>query len=242
MAHRPDRPHRVDLAPGGPIRSRPETSDLPDHRADRGRGPDRRSFRLRMGPNRLAGSVRCARGRDRAARCGARPGGRDDRPPHGSPGQPGGGEGSSDRTGKQGLGRRGGVPGDARPRSAGREPFRSTGRRRRRPGAAEARDRHRTVVHGRGGEAGRPRGRPATTGTGGFYIRNASLRWRTIEIDPAAKASVSTSAEYPTERRVVSLNRFAALFRSYEGFPESSPYWITIKDGRVIAIEEQYIP
>ncbi len=83
---------------------------------------------------------------------------------------------------------------------------------------------------------------PWDAGTGGFYIRNANPRWRMIEIDPAAKVSVSTSLQYPTERTVVSLSRFAELFRSFEGSAESSPYWITTKDGKVIAIEEQYIP
>jgi hypothetical protein len=83
---------------------------------------------------------------------------------------------------------------------------------------------------------------PWDAGTGGFYIRNESPRWRTIEVDPGAKVSVSTSVEYPTERSVVSLSRFAELFRSDEGFPESSPYWITMKGGKVVAIEEQYIP
>jgi hypothetical protein len=83
---------------------------------------------------------------------------------------------------------------------------------------------------------------PWDAGTGGFYIRNENPRWRTIEIDPAAKVSVSTSVQYPTDRSVVSLSRFAELFRSYEGFLESSPYWITMRDGKVVAIEEQYIP
>lgn len=71
----------------------------------------------------------------------------------------------------------------------------------------------------------------------GYYIRNENPRWRTIEIDPAAKVSLTV---YPygqiDDPLVVSLERFADLSLGW------SEYWITMKDGRVVAIEQQYIP
>jgi hypothetical protein len=74
-------------------------------------------------------------------------------------------------------------------------------------------------------------------GINGYYIRNESPRWRTIEIDPAAKVSLTV---YPygqiDDPQVVSLERFADLAIDW------SEYWITTEDGKVVAIEQQYIP
>ena len=71
----------------------------------------------------------------------------------------------------------------------------------------------------------------------GYYIRNENPRWRTIEIDPAAKVSLTV---YPygqiDDPLVVSLERFADLSLGW------SEYWITMEDGRVVGIEQQYIP
>jgi hypothetical protein len=73
------------------------------------------------------------------------------------------------------------------------------------------------------------------------YIRNINPRWRTIEIDPAARARVYLQTRTALLERTVSLSRFAEVFSRYDGVPESSPYWITTKDGKVVAIEEQFI-
>jgi hypothetical protein len=73
------------------------------------------------------------------------------------------------------------------------------------------------------------------------YIRNENPRWRTIEIDPAVRARVYLQTRTALVERIVSLSRFAELFNRYDGVPESSPYWITTKDGKVVAIEEQFI-
>jgi hypothetical protein len=71
----------------------------------------------------------------------------------------------------------------------------------------------------------------------GYYIRNENPRWRTIEIDPAATVSLTV---YPygqvDDPQIVSLERFADLSLGW------SEYWITMEDGRVVAIEQQYIP
>jgi hypothetical protein len=75
-----------------------------------------------------------------------------------------------------------------------------------------------------------------------YYIRNENPRWRTIEIAPAATVSLIPYGDrsYST---VVNLSRFGELFSSYEGrLLRLSPYWITMEDGKVVAIEEQLIP
>jgi hypothetical protein len=41
----------------------------------------------------------------------------------------------------------------------------------------------------------------------------------------------------------VNLSTFGEYFSSFEGrLLQLSPYWITVKDGVVVAIEEQFIP
>jgi hypothetical protein len=71
----------------------------------------------------------------------------------------------------------------------------------------------------------------------GYYIRNDNPRWRTIEIDPAATVSLTT---YPYgqigDPQIVRLERFADLAIDW------SEYWITVEDGKVVAIEQQFIP
>jgi hypothetical protein len=81
-------------------------------------------------------------------------------------------------------------------------------------------------------------------GINGYYIRNENPRWRTIAIDSAAKVSLTTYPfADPSDPTVVSLNRFGELFSSYEGRSlQLSPYWITVQDGKIAAIEEQFIP
>ena len=70
-----------------------------------------------------------------------------------------------------------------------------------------------------------------------FYIRNENPRWRTIEVDPTTTVSLTV---YPfgqvDDPQIVSLERFADLEIGW------SEYWITVEDGRVVAIEQQYIP
>jgi hypothetical protein len=65
-----------------------------------------------------------------------------------------------------------------------------------------------------------------------------------IEIDPAATVSLSTYPTVdPSHPTVVNLSTFGEYFSSFEGrLLQLSPYWITVKDGVVVAIEEQFIP
>ena len=70
-----------------------------------------------------------------------------------------------------------------------------------------------------------------------YYIRNDNPRWRTIEIDSAAKVSLTV---YPygqiDDPQIVTLERFADLAIDW------SEYWIRMEDGKVVAIEQQFIP
>ena len=71
----------------------------------------------------------------------------------------------------------------------------------------------------------------------GYYIRNENPRWRTIEIDPAAKVSLTVYPHGQVDApQIVSLERFADLSLGW------SEYWITMEHGRVVAIEQQFIP
>jgi hypothetical protein len=81
-------------------------------------------------------------------------------------------------------------------------------------------------------------------GINGYYIRNKSPRWRTIEIGTAAAVSLTTYPYAdPSNPITVDLTRFGSLFYSYDGrLLQYSPFWITVEDGRIVAIEEQFIP
>lgn len=81
-------------------------------------------------------------------------------------------------------------------------------------------------------------------GINGYYIRNVNPRWRTIEIDPAAAVSLATYPYGdPSGPTIVSLKKFGELFYSYDGrLLQYSPFWITVDDARIVAIEEQFIP
>ncbi|HEX6400374.1 MAG TPA: hypothetical protein VF108_07930 [Actinomycetota bacterium] len=80
-------------------------------------------------------------------------------------------------------------------------------------------------------------------GINGYYIRNENPRWRILEVDPITMVTLSTypiaDPAHPIE---VDLDRFSELFSSSEGYLPLSPYWLTVRDDVVVAIEEQFIP
>jgi hypothetical protein len=80
-------------------------------------------------------------------------------------------------------------------------------------------------------------------GINGYYIRNESPRWRILSIAPDASVVLTTypvaDPAHPVE---VTLDRFAELFGSSEGYLPLSPYWLTIRNGVVVTIEEQFVP
>ncbi len=75
------------------------------------------------------------------------------------------------------------------------------------------------------------------------YIRNENPQWRILALDPATKVSLTT---YPFGQidapLVVTLSHFDTLYSAGKGLLSEFPYWITVRDGKVVAIEEQYQP
>jgi len=75
------------------------------------------------------------------------------------------------------------------------------------------------------------------------YIRNTSPRWRILSIEPTTDVSLVTypfgDIESPAR---VTLGRFAKILRNGRGAISSFPFWITVRQGTVVAIEQQYMP
>jgi hypothetical protein len=76
-----------------------------------------------------------------------------------------------------------------------------------------------------------------------IYIRNANPQWRMIPMDPASKVAL---VSYPFGQidgpRIVSLEVFSSLYSSGRGFLSSFPYWITVRKGTIVAIDQQFVP
>jgi hypothetical protein len=78
----------------------------------------------------------------------------------------------------------------------------------------------------------------------GYYIRNADPRWRMLSVDPTATVALVV---YPFgdigDPHVVSFDRFGELFaENPHGAIRGFPYWVTVEDGTVTAVEQQFIP
>jgi len=97
----------------------------------------------------------------------------------------------------------------------------------------------------------------------GYYIRNVNPRLRTLSLDDDVRVWLATPAEGPVTTIEVGIEEWLGLFN--DGMPWDyetddlppgeaphfgyfgagtvyAPYWLTILDGEVIAIEQQYIP
>jgi hypothetical protein len=76
-----------------------------------------------------------------------------------------------------------------------------------------------------------------------YYIVNDDPRWRTLPIDPGAQVSLTT---YPfgdvDSPGVVTLERFGQIWDADRGSITLFPFWITVRDGTVVELEEQYLP
>ena len=79
-----------------------------------------------------------------------------------------------------------------------------------------------------------------------YYIVNENPRVRTFPVDPGLTVRMTSTAE-GTQPEGYSM-AFGAWFDAYSGmsgtFPaiRDVPYWITIENGTITAIEEQYLP
>lgn len=77
----------------------------------------------------------------------------------------------------------------------------------------------------------------------GYYIRNETPAWRTVELSPSAPVSIVL---YPwgdiDQPAVVDLERFENRMLAREPWLLGLPYWLEVRDGVVTAIEQQFIP
>jgi multidrug efflux pump subunit AcrA (membrane-fusion protein) len=79
-----------------------------------------------------------------------------------------------------------------------------------------------------------------------YYIVNDNPMLRTLTIAPDVEVTLATwdCENIPTEKRV-SIERFVALFNGIGECIDNllvNPYWLTVEDGTIVAIEEQYRP
>jgi hypothetical protein len=84
---------------------------------------------------------------------------------------------------------------------------------------------------------------PAEAGINGYYIRNENPRWRIVEVDPDVLVALTTPPHGQIDDpAIVDLPRFGTLFQASDEYIAYSPYWITVRDGVVVRIDEQYLP
>ena len=84
-----------------------------------------------------------------------------------------------------------------------------------------------------------------------YYIVNDNPKLRDLAVSPDVEISVFDWNRCCDERVTVDLATFADVISDPDGFVEAdgrlyygqaSPYWITVEDGAVTSIEEQYLP
>jgi hypothetical protein len=73
-----------------------------------------------------------------------------------------------------------------------------------------------------------------------YWIRNVSARLRTLPIAPGATVTVLRPGG--PEELAATLEELALLPSLVEGRIGTNPFWLTVEDGVVVAIEEQYLP
>ncbi|MDH3679954.1 MAG: GerMN domain-containing protein, partial [Acidimicrobiia bacterium] len=72
-----------------------------------------------------------------------------------------------------------------------------------------------------------------------FHIRNESDRLRTLAVDPSAEVAWLPNPGDPESLEVVTYHAWLA---EQPGRPVAPGVWLNVEDGRVISIEEQYVP
>ncbi|MDH3296281.1 MAG: hypothetical protein OER95_18330, partial [Acidimicrobiia bacterium] len=72
-----------------------------------------------------------------------------------------------------------------------------------------------------------------------FHIRNDSDRLRTLAVDPGAAVDWLPNPGDPASVETVPYDVWLA---EQPGRPVTPGVWLNVEDGRVISIEEQYVP
>jgi len=78
-----------------------------------------------------------------------------------------------------------------------------------------------------------------------FYIVNANPKLRTFNVDPSASVEVVWNSDGTNDSggHSVTVSEFYDLLEgSVSGPMRSTPYWVTIENGTITAIEAQYTP
>lgn len=79
-----------------------------------------------------------------------------------------------------------------------------------------------------------------------YYIVNSNTKLRTIPVKAGLKITMITTAEGPQmDGYAVSLDSWIDMVEAGpEAYPPAKtlPYWVTVKDGKVSRVEEQYLP
>ena len=77
-----------------------------------------------------------------------------------------------------------------------------------------------------------------------YFIRNEDPRWRLVTVDPTAGVSLTVYPFGDIETpRVVGFRAFEQLFEwNRHGAIRGFPYWLTVEEGTVIAIDQQFVP
>lgn len=74
----------------------------------------------------------------------------------------------------------------------------------------------------------------------GFYILNQNKRRWVFPVGPDARVVLLEAAK---PRPAIARDEFAAILEGERaGWSDTQPYWITIREDTIVAIEEQYVP
>jgi hypothetical protein len=86
---------------------------------------------------------------------------------------------------------------------------------------------------------------PDTGAPNGYYIVNQNPRLRTLPVAPGARVSV-VWGEHGTEPRTISFAEFPGYLAGdvdpHDHTLWYDPFWLTVHNGRITAIDEQYVP
>lgn len=76
---------------------------------------------------------------------------------------------------------------------------------------------------------------------GGFYLHNPETQWESVSVSPQVTCTYLDPAGNFESRECEDFSQFAQLFESQDYF-QASPYWITVQQGSVTQIQQQYVP
>jgi hypothetical protein len=78
----------------------------------------------------------------------------------------------------------------------------------------------------------------------GYYVRNTEPRWRVVEVAPGTAVELVVFPFGDIERpRAVSMDRFEELFgEDPHTAIRAFPYWVTVEDGTITDVTQQFIP